>query len=78
MKSFRDKWVPVTMVCHILRLQMEEQPPIWRVAANILNKQSRTADKGWSSSLEIGEVLTTPYHKNCSCYKTDEHASSLH
>jgi hypothetical protein len=24
---------------------------IWRVPANILNKQSRTADKGWSSSL---------------------------
>jgi hypothetical protein len=24
---------------------------IWRVAANILNKQSRTADSGWSSSL---------------------------
>jgi hypothetical protein len=24
---------------------------IWRVAANILNKQSRTADKEWSSSL---------------------------
>jgi hypothetical protein len=24
---------------------------IWRVAANILNKQSRTADRGWSSSL---------------------------
>jgi hypothetical protein len=24
---------------------------VWRVAANILNKQSRTADKGWSSSL---------------------------
>jgi hypothetical protein len=24
---------------------------IWRVAANILNKQSRTADGGWSSSL---------------------------
>ena len=30
---------------------MKERPPIWRVAANILNKQSRTADKGWSSSL---------------------------
>jgi hypothetical protein len=29
-------------------------PPIWRVAANILNKQSRKADKGWSSSLVIG------------------------
>jgi len=24
------------------------RPPIWTVAANILNKQSRTADKGWS------------------------------
>jgi hypothetical protein len=24
------------------------------VAANILNKQSRTADKGWSSSLGVG------------------------
>jgi hypothetical protein len=26
---------------------------VWRVAANILNKQSQTADKGWSSSLGI-------------------------
>jgi hypothetical protein len=25
----------------------------WRVAANILNKQSRTSDKGWSSSLGV-------------------------
>jgi hypothetical protein len=25
-----------------------------RVAANILNKQSRTADKGWPSSLGVG------------------------
>ena len=33
---------------------MEEQPPIWRVAANILNKQSLTADKGLSSSLGVG------------------------
>jgi hypothetical protein len=28
---------------------MEERPPVWRVAANILNKQSRTAEKEWSS-----------------------------
>ena len=35
---------------------------ICRVAANILNKQSRIADKGWSSSL--GVVLTTPHSKN--------------
>jgi hypothetical protein len=26
---------------------------LWRAAANILNNQSRTADKGWSSSLEV-------------------------
>jgi hypothetical protein len=27
---------------------------IQNVAANILNKQSRTADKGWSSNLVVG------------------------
>jgi hypothetical protein len=27
---------------------------VWREAANILNKQSRTADKGLSSSLGVG------------------------
>jgi hypothetical protein len=27
---------------------------IWRVAANILNKQSGRADNGWSSSLGVG------------------------
>jgi hypothetical protein len=27
---------------------------IWRVAANILNKQSRTSNKGWSSILGVG------------------------
>jgi hypothetical protein len=26
---------------------------VWRVAANILNKQSRTADRGWSSSFGV-------------------------
>ena len=48
------KWVPVTMAWRVLRSQMEEWPPIRSVAANILNKQSRTADEGWSSSLGIG------------------------
>jgi len=33
---------------------MEERPPIWRVDANILNKQSRTADKRWFSKLGVG------------------------
>jgi hypothetical protein len=36
---------------------------IWRVAANILNKQSWTACKGWPSSLGVGQGLTTPHHK---------------
>jgi len=49
-----DKWALVTMAWCILRLQMEEQPPIWSVGANILNKQMQTAHKGWSSSMGVG------------------------
>jgi hypothetical protein len=30
----------------------------------MLNKQSWTADKGWSSSLGLGVGLTTPHRKN--------------
>jgi hypothetical protein len=33
---------------------------IWRVAANILNNQSRTADKGWASSLGVGRGDNSP------------------
>jgi hypothetical protein len=36
---------------------------MWRVTGNILNKQSRTADKGWPSSLWVGRGLTTPHRK---------------
>jgi hypothetical protein len=43
--NVRDKWVPVTTAWRVLRLRMEERPPIYRVPANILNNQSRTADK---------------------------------
>ena len=50
----RDKWVHVTTAWRVLRLRIEERPPIWRVAGNILNKQSLTADNGWSSSLGVG------------------------
>jgi hypothetical protein len=31
-----------------------------RVAANILNKQSRAADKGWSSRSGVGRGATNP------------------
>jgi hypothetical protein len=50
-------WVP----CHhgMARPQVADGGnglQIWRVAANILNKQSRTADKGWSSILGVGRA----------------------
>jgi len=50
-----DKWVPVTMTWCVHRLWVEEQPTILRVAANILNKQLLTADKGWSTRLGVGQ-----------------------
>jgi hypothetical protein len=65
----RDMWGPVTTAWRILRLRIEEQPPVWKVAANVLNKQSRTADKKWSSSLGVGRD-TTPHRRNVSCYET--------
>ena len=40
------QWVLVTKAWRVLRLRIEERPPIRRVAANKLNKQSRTADEG--------------------------------
>jgi len=48
------QWVPVTTVWRVLGLRVEERPPIWRVAANILNRQWRTADEGWSASFGVG------------------------
>jgi len=41
------------MAWRVLGLRMEERFPIWGEAANILNKQSRTADKGWPSSVGV-------------------------
>ena len=46
---------------------MEEQPPIWMVAANILNKQSQKPIWGGPPAWGLGEVLTTPHRKNVSC-----------
>jgi hypothetical protein len=37
---------------------------------NVLNKQSWTADKGWSTSLGLGDVLTTSQLKNWPCCET--------
>jgi hypothetical protein len=61
---------PVTTAWRVLILRLEEWPPVRRVAANILNKQSRAADKVCSSSVWVGEVLTTPERENVSCYES--------
>jgi hypothetical protein len=62
------KWVPVTSAWLVLKLRMEERLPIWRVAANILNKKSRIADEVWySRRVGLCEVIT--YRKNVSCYE---------
>jgi hypothetical protein len=42
---------------------------MFSVFMSILNKQLQTANKEWSSSLEVGKVLTTRYHKSLTCYK---------
>ena len=42
------------MTWRVLKLRMDERPADMRVTANVLNRQLRTADKGWSSSLEVG------------------------
>ena len=52
--SYHDYWIPVTTAWRFLHLRLEKRPPIRRVAANKFNKQSRAADNGWSSSLEVG------------------------
>jgi hypothetical protein len=49
------KWVP----CHhgTARPQVADGGDglqIWRAAANVLNKHSWTADKGWSSRMGVG------------------------
>jgi hypothetical protein len=42
---------------------MEQRSPIWRVAGNILNKKSRTADRGGSPASGLVEFLKTPHYK---------------
>ena len=48
---------------------MEERPPIWRAAASILNKQSRTTVKGWSSGLGVGRGANNSSPYNVSSYE---------
>jgi hypothetical protein len=49
--------VPVRTARRVLGLRWRNGLQLWRVAANTLNKQPWTNDKGWPSSLGVG--LTT-------------------
>jgi hypothetical protein len=49
---------------------------IWRVAANILNKQSQTADSGWSSSMGVGWGANNPPPKKNSTFATKYYAQN--
>jgi len=58
------------MAWRVLRLRMEEWPPIWRIAVNILKSVShRQPTRGGPPAWGLGEVLTTPHCENVSCYK---------
>jgi len=61
----------------VLRLRVEERSPIWRVAANILTKQYRTAERNGSLVWDLVEMLTSPYLKKSPCYETFTIASGL-
>ena len=58
------KCVHVTTAWRSFRLRMQERPPLWRVAENILNKQSEQPTRSNPPAWEFGELLTTPYRKN--------------
>ena len=75
--SIVRKLVPVNTAWRVFSLRMEERPPIWRPAASILNKQSRTTDKGRSSSLGLCEVLETLHRKIWHIYGILTGASDL-
>jgi len=50
---------------------MQERQPVCWVAENMFNRQSRTADKGWSSSLGVGRGASDSQYKNWPCNETD-------
>jgi hypothetical protein len=53
--TFHVTWVPVPTAWRVLGLRMEERPPAMEGNCEyILNKQPRTNDKGWSSSVGLG------------------------
>jgi hypothetical protein len=72
-----DKWIPVTTAWRVFGLLVEKRPPLLMVSTNIWNKQLWTTDKRWSSAWGLGEVLTTPHHKNWHSHETYTRSSDL-
>jgi hypothetical protein len=72
------KWVPCFhgMACPQVA-DGGEGLQIWRVAADILNKQSRTADKGWPSSLGVGRGANNSHRNKRNMYEMLQRASEL-
>ena len=61
-----DKWAPVTTAWCILRLQMEDQPPIW---SKYIEQKVMDSWQWGSPVWGLGKVLTTPHRNNTSCYE---------
>ena len=48
---------------------MKERPPIWRVGANILNKNRGQPKWGGAPAWGLDEALTTRIRKKVSCFE---------
>jgi hypothetical protein len=72
----RDKQVAVTTAWRVLRLRMEDQPPAWRVAANI-TRSSRDSRQGVVLQLGVDLRVDKSSPKNWICYQTRTLASGL-
>jgi hypothetical protein len=75
-REIHVNWVP----CRMARPQVAERGEglqIWRVAANILNKQLRTADRGDPPTWGLGRGITTPTVKHYICCEVCTWASEM-
>ena len=75
------EWVPVATTWRFLRLLMGwHDLRMWRIASNILNEQTRTADWGWYSTVgvrkEQKKTVCSKENKSV-CYKILRRASGL-
>ena len=57
-RFFHDRITRVTVTTAWRVLRLRTEPCMWRVAANILNKQLKIAERGWSYSMGVGRRST--------------------